>query len=80
MDLHRTFPSKAEVPSGSPCQFCKRFDADFDNRDPVDQMLIGNGSGKAFSHLTENGHVKHKLIELSMKLDSFPLFQRTRAA
>ncbi len=80
MDLHRTFPGKAEMPSGSPCQFCKRLDANFEQRDPLDQMLMGNGGGEAFRHLTENGHVKHRLLELSIKLDSSPLFERTRAA
>jgi len=80
MDVHRTFPNKAEVPSGSPCLFCQRYDVNFDKRDPIDQMLIGSGSGQAFSHLTENGHVKHKLVELRMKLDRSPLLQRTRAA
>jgi len=55
-----------ESPSGRPCQFCKNQDPEFARRASSDQMV--RDRDLAISHITENGHIQHRLLELKGKL------------
>jgi hypothetical protein len=55
-----------ESPSGRPCQFCKSRDPEFSRRSSSDQMVRDRDT--ACAHITENGHVRHRLLELRGKL------------
>ena len=69
MDLHRlTLPQKIDPRSGRLCQYCKKLDPNFDRRNSLDQLVSDTGSDTAWGHLTEDGHVHHRLLELSIKL------------
>ena len=57
---------RIDSPSGRPCQFCKTLDPDFANRTTADQMVHDRDT--ACGHITENGHVRHRLLELRGKL------------
>jgi hypothetical protein len=81
MDLHRTrVLHKIDPPSGKPCEFCKRFDPEFERRNPIDQLVGAPGNHSAPSHLTEDGHIKHLLAELKKRLDAFPFSPGASAA
>jgi len=70
MDLHRArIPNRIDPQPGRACEFCKRFDPDFERRNLPDQLVTETASDVASSHLTEDGHVKHRLLELRKKLD-----------
>lgn len=55
-----------ESPSGRPCQFCQNMDPEFARRTSSDQMVRDRDT--AFAHITENGHVRHRMLELRNKL------------
>jgi hypothetical protein len=81
MDLHRPVPANQIDPqSGNPCEFCRTFDPSFDARKPVDQLVVGRENNTAWGHLTEEGHVRHRLIELRRKLSAPAPRQETTAA
>lgn len=80
MDLHRPIPANQIDPqSGNPCEFCRAFDPSFENRRPVDQLVVGRENYTAWGHLTEEGHVRHRLIELRRKLSTTPAEEPTAA-
>src|SRR5690242_5559088 len=70
MDLHRTpMASKIDPQPGRRCQFCEEFDPDFEQRKPMDQLVAVQANDIASAHLTEDGHVTHRLMELRKKLN-----------
>jgi len=54
-----------EVRSSHPCEFCKELDPQFPHRHPMDQEVSFNGKSSASAHLTEDGYVRHRMVELS---------------
>ena len=52
--------------SGCPCQFCMRLDPQFPKRKPMDQIVASNRQHTAAAHLTEDGYVRHRVLELSL--------------
>lgn len=54
-----------EVRSGRLCEFCKELDPRFPERNPFDQMVGANRKSSASAHLTEDGYVRHRMLELS---------------
>ena len=65
MDLHRPVPANRIDPeTGNLCEFCRHFDPAFATRKTLDQMVVGRENNTAWGHLTEEGHVRHRLIEL----------------
>ena len=68
MDMHRSIADNVEIPHGRECGFCKRFDPEFDQRRPIDRLVGGNVYDTAAAHFTEDGHVKHRLLELNKLL------------
>jgi hypothetical protein len=58
--ITRRFDTK----SSRPCEFCKEFDPHFRNRQVIDQMVISTRKAVASSHITEDGYVRHRILEL----------------
>lgn len=50
--------------SSRPCEFCRELDPQFQQRRPVDQMVASSRKAIASSHLTEDGYVRHRMLEL----------------
>jgi hypothetical protein len=47
------------------CEFCREFDPKFLERSAPDQMVATNRKHTASAHLTEDGYVRHRMLELS---------------
>ena len=76
MDMHRPLPRHGTDPRpGKTCEFCKTFDPQFSKRYPLDQLVLVKGNDVASAHLTEGGHVAHKLAELCMRARSLSIRQ-----
>jgi hypothetical protein len=65
--LHRK-PQASDFRTGRDCSFCARFDPQFTKRDSLDRLVEPRLDDKASAHLTEDGYVKHRLAELSLKM------------
>ena len=46
------------------CEFCRELDPHFGARRPLDQMVGSMRKAIASSHLTEDGYVRHRILEL----------------
>jgi len=53
-----------EVRASRPCEFCKELDPQFPHRHPLDQVIAANRKSAASGHLTEDGYVRHRMLEL----------------
>jgi hypothetical protein len=51
--------------SSHPCEFCREFDPKFFERSAPDQMVATNRKHTASAHLTEDGYVRHRMLELT---------------
>ncbi len=56
--------SRFDTRSSRPCEFCRELDPHFGQRRPLDQMVATSRSAAASSHLTEDGYVRHRMLEL----------------
>jgi len=63
--LHRK-PQPSDFRTGRDCQFCERFDPQFSQRNSLDRLVEPRLDDKASAHLTEDGYVKHRLVELKL--------------
>ncbi len=50
--------------SSRPCEFCREFDPQFPQRRAQDQMVVTTRKAVASAHLTEDGYVRHRILEL----------------
>ena len=50
--------------SSRPCEFCRELDPQFPQRRPLDQMVASSRKATASAHLTEDGYVRHRMLEL----------------
>jgi hypothetical protein len=50
--------------SSRPCEFCRELDPQFPQRRPLDQMVVCARKPVASAHLTEDGYVRHRMLEL----------------
>ena len=50
--------------SSRPCEFCRELDPQFPQRRPLDQMVASGRKATASAHLTEDGYVRHRMLEL----------------
>jgi hypothetical protein len=57
--LHRL-----DTRSSRPCDFCRELDPQFRERSAPDQMVATNRRHTASAHLTEDGYVRHRMLEL----------------
>ena len=56
--------SRFDTKSSRPCEFCREMDPQFAHRHPMDQMVATNRKAAASAHLTEDGYVRHRILEL----------------
>ena len=63
--LHRK-PQPQETRAGRDCPFCREFDPRFGKRDPIDRLVCEQNDTSA-SHLSVNGEIKHRLLEMRMR-------------
>jgi hypothetical protein len=66
MDRLHLKPPRNETRTGRDCQFCRCFDPEFRKRDPMDRLVSGELEDTA-AHMTENGHIRHRLLESRMR-------------
>ena len=59
--------------SSRPCEFCREFDPQFPQRRPLDQMVASSRKAIASAHLTEDGYVHHRMLELRRLTSRVPL-------
>jgi hypothetical protein len=55
------------------CQFCRERDPQFSGRRPLDQMVAMTRKDVASAHLTEDGYVRHRVLELRQMVERAPL-------
>jgi hypothetical protein len=67
MDLHQR-PAHDHPRTGRDCQFCQNSDPNFRKRNPLDRLVVSNASDNAASHMTENGYVEHRMLEIQVRL------------
>lgn len=48
------------------CAFCGERDPNFRERRVEDQLVRGSAAHVAASHITEDGHVYHRMLEVAM--------------
>ncbi len=65
--------SRFDTRSSRPCEFCREFDPKFRERRPLDQMVATNRRATASAHLTEDGYVCHRMLELRQIASRAPL-------
>ena len=58
--------------SGCPCEFCQQLDPQFPGRNPMDQLVLPNRKHTAAAHLTEDGYVRHRVLELARMVSRNP--------
>jgi len=57
-----------EAHTGSECKFCRKSDPQFDKRMPMDRLVCSKDEDAAAGHVTENGYVRHRLLEIEIRL------------
>jgi len=67
MDSYHRHLHHSDARTGRDCQFCARFDPDFSKRNPVDRWVHDKPEDSAMSHLSENGHIQHRIFEIAVK-------------
>ncbi len=65
--------SRFDTRSSRPCEFCRELDPLFPERRPLDQMVASSRKAVASAHLTEDGYVRHRMLELRRLTSSAPL-------
>ena len=55
------------------CEFCQQLDPQFIQRRPLDQMVATSRKATASAHLTEDGYVRHRILELRRISSRAPL-------
>ncbi len=66
MDCYHRQQIHKDYRTGRDCQFCLRFDPDFAQRNPIDRSVQEDLDDSAASHLSENGHVRHRMSEIAL--------------
>ena len=65
MDSYHRQQMHKDYRTGRDCQFCLRLDPDFAKRNPIDRSVQEDLDDSAASHLSEDGHVRHRIFEIS---------------
>ena len=72
--LEQITKKRFEVRSCKPCEFCKELDPQFPHRHPADQMVGASRRSVASAHLTEDGYVQHRILELGQLASGRPRY------
>jgi len=54
--------------TGRDCKFCQHSDPEFGQHDPLDKLVCSKQNDTATAHMTENGYVRHRLLEREVRL------------
>ena len=65
--------NRFDTSSSRSCEFCREFDPQFRERRPLDQMVAGSRKAIASAQLTEDGYVRHRMLELRRIASRAPL-------
>jgi hypothetical protein len=65
--IDRASASRFDLRSSRPCEFCRDLDPQFHHRRPLDQMIACSRRAVASAHLTEDGYVRHRMMELARR-------------
>jgi hypothetical protein len=65
--------NRFDTRSSRPCEFCRELDPQFHQRRPLDQMVATSRKAIASAHLTEDGYVRHRMLELRRITSRAPL-------
>lgn len=63
---------RSDTRSGCLCEFCRQLDPHFRKRRPMDQLVASNRRHTASAHLTEDGYVRHRMLEVSQMSARLP--------
>lgn len=64
MDSFHRKPQHGEPRAGKDRQFCQSLDPDFGKRIPMDKLVYAELDGDATAHMTEDGYVRHRILEI----------------
>ncbi len=64
--LHRV--QHQDTRTGHDCRFCQRADPEFGKREPLDRLVCSELSDTATAHMTENGYILHRMLEVRARL------------
>ncbi len=62
--IDRTVVIRFDTRSSRICEFCRDLDPQFRLRRPLDQMVASTRKAVASAHMTEDGYVRHRMLEL----------------
>ena len=65
---HSSLRTTKETRAGRDCLFCQRSDPDFGRRDPLDRLVCSKLNDTAAAHMTENGYIRHRMLEIEVRL------------
>jgi hypothetical protein len=68
-----TVVNRFDTRSTRPCEFCRDLDPHFPQRRPLDQVVASSRKASASAHLTEDGYVRHRMLELRRITSRVPL-------
>ncbi len=68
-----TVINRFDTRSSRPCEFCRELDPHFPQRRPLDQVVASNRKASASAHFTEDGYVRHRMLELRRITSRAPL-------
>jgi hypothetical protein len=66
-DLSHSKRKHEDTRSGPECQFCARFDSNFQKRTHIDRVVTPNRTESASAHMSEDGYVKHRILEMRVR-------------
>lgn len=67
MDIVHRKPQQTDTRTGRDCAFCHRWDPEFGRRHLMDRLVVKELDDTASAHLTEDGYVKHRLVEMKTR-------------
>jgi hypothetical protein len=65
--------NRFDTRSSRRCEFCQELDPQFLQRRPLDQMVATSRRAVASAHLSEDGYVRHRMLELRRITSRAPL-------
>jgi len=71
--IDRAVNHRFDTRSSRPCEFCLELDPQFRQRRPLDQMVATARKATASAHLTEDGYVRHRMLEIRRLTSRKPL-------
>jgi hypothetical protein len=67
MDLVHRKQQQKDTRTGRDCRFCHQLDPEFGSRTPMDRWVVSELDDTASAHLSEDGYVKHRMLEMAMR-------------